>query len=70
MDKIIDRLNYLIEVLPNRQITRVISKIPEEKFEYQCEIGENKSITLSELIQDYLGHMDHHLSQIFGTSNL
>ena len=54
----------------NRQIIRVISKIPEEKLEYQCEIGENKSITLSELIQDYLGHMDHHLSQIFGTSNL
>jgi len=54
----------------NRHIVRVISKIPEEKLLYLCDIGDNKSITLSELIQDYLRHMDHHLIQIFGTSDL
>lgn len=54
----------------NRQIVRVISKIPEEKLLYLCDIGDNKFISLSELIQDYLRHMDHHLIQIFGTSDL
>ncbi|HEY8909010.1 MAG TPA: DinB family protein [Desulfosporosinus sp.] len=54
----------------NRQIVRVISRIPEEKLSYPCDIGDNKFITLSELIQDYLRHMDHHLIQIFGTSDL
>jgi len=54
----------------NKQIARVIAKIPEEKLLYLCDIGDNKSITLSELIQDYLRHMDHHLVQIFGTSDL
>lgn len=54
----------------NKQIVRVISKIPEEKLLYLCDIGDNKSITLSELIQDYLRHMDHHLIQIFGTADL
>lgn len=54
----------------NRQIVRVISKIPEERFLYQCDVGDNKSITLLELIQDYLRHMDHHLKQIFVTSDL
>ena len=54
----------------NRHIVRVISKIPDGKLLYVCDIGDNKSITLSELIQDYLRHMDHHLRQIFGTSDL
>ena len=54
----------------NKQIVRVISNIPEEKLSYTCEIGNNKFFTFSELIQDYLRHMDHHLIQIFGTSNV
>ena len=54
----------------NSQIVRVISRIPSEKLPYLCDIGDNKSITLLELIQDYLRHMDHHLIQIFGTSDL
>lgn len=54
----------------NRHIVRVISEIPEDKLLYLCDIGDNKSITLTELIQDYLRHMDHHLRQIFGTSDL
>jgi len=54
----------------NRHIVRVISEIPEDKLLYLCDIGINKSITFTELIQDYLRHMDHHLRQIFGTSDL
>ena len=54
----------------NRQIARVISRIPEEKLAYQCDFGDHKYLTLLELIQDYLQHLDHHLRQIFGTSEL
>ncbi|WP_068966967.1 DinB family protein [Desulfosporosinus sp. BG] len=54
----------------NKHIVRVISKIPEEKLLYLCDIGDNKSMTLAELIEDYLRHMDHHLIQIVDTSNL
>ena len=54
----------------NRQIVRVISKISEEKLLYLCDIGDNKTITLGELIHDYLRHIDHHLRQILGTSDL
>lgn len=54
----------------NRQIVRVVSNIPEEKLSYTCDIGNNKFFTFSELIQDYLRHLDHHLIQIFGTSEI
>lgn len=54
----------------NQQIIRIISNIPEGKLLYLCDIGENKYITLSELIQDYVRHMDHHLGQIFGASSI
>lgn len=65
----LDEIIKLWTVL-NRHIVRVISKIPEEKLSYVCDIGDNKFITLSELIQDYLRHLEHHLRQIFGTSDL
>lgn len=54
----------------NRQIARIISKIPEEKLSYLCDIGDNKFLTFAELIEDYLRHTDHHLIQIFGTAEL
>ena len=54
----------------NKQIVRVISKIPQEKLSYICDVGDNKFFTFTELIEDYLKHMDHHLIQIFGTSEL
>ena len=54
----------------NRHIVRVISKTPEEKLLYICDIGDNKYFTFYDLIQDYLRHMDHHLRQIFGSSDL
>lgn len=53
----------------NRQIVRIISKIPEEKLLYMCGVGDNKTMTLSQLIEDYLRHMEHHLRQIFGNLN-
>ncbi len=54
----------------NGHIVKVISKIPEGKLAYLCQIDENQSITLSELILDYLRHVEHHLMQIFGTADI
>ncbi|MDO0826061.1 DinB family protein [Desulfosporosinus nitroreducens] len=54
----------------NKLIAKIISKIPDEKLLYLCDIGDNKTVTLAELIEDYLRHMEHHLSQIFVTSSL
>ena len=54
----------------NRHLLRVISRIPEEKLGYVCDMGDNKSLTLLELVQDYLRHLEHHLKQIFGASEL
>lgn len=65
----LDEIITLWTVL-NRHIVRVISKIPEEKLSYVCDMGDHKFMTLSELIHDYLRHMEHHLRQIFGTSDL
>lgn len=65
----LDEIISLWAVL-NRHILRIISRIPEEKLGYVCDIGENKSLTFLELVQDYLRHLEHHLKQIFGTSEL
>ncbi|OAB38246.1 metal-dependent hydrolase [Paenibacillus macquariensis subsp. defensor] len=46
----------------NKKISRVIAKIPNEKLVYLCDIGNNQLKTLELLIQDYLEHMEHHLS--------
>jgi hypothetical protein len=54
----------------NGHIVKVISKIPDFKLAYLCQIDDNQCITLSELILDYLRHMEHHLMQIFGTADI
>lgn len=51
----------------NKQIAEVISKIPEDKLQNSCEIGEEQTVTLEWLIKDYIEHLEHHLKQIFPT---
>jgi len=50
----------------NRHLAHVISRIPEERRNTRCEIGENDPVTLSYVALDYVGHIQHHLRQIFG----
>ncbi|GIN86372.1 hypothetical protein J6TS2_27580 [Heyndrickxia sporothermodurans] len=74
-DQWVERQNYqdtpLEEIIGlwislNKRIVTVISRIPNEKLLYQCEIGNQEMQTLEWLIQDYLEHMDHHLKdQVF-----
>ncbi|MGE8205554.1 DinB family protein [Heyndrickxia sp. NPDC080065] len=50
----------------NKQIVKVIEKVPCEKLAYQCDLGNQQIKNLEWLIQDYLEHMEHHLKgQIF-----
>ncbi|OEH92409.1 metal-dependent hydrolase [Bacillus solimangrovi] len=50
----------------NKQIIRVIEKIPSEKRSYLCDIGNKQIRTFEWLIEDYLEHMEHHLNnQVF-----
>src|SRR5215212_6756460 len=49
----------------NRQIARVISIIPADKLKNSCDTGKNgeELQTLEFLIEDYISHLKHHLSQ-------
>jgi hypothetical protein len=49
----------------NKQIAEVIARIPEDKLQSSCEIGEEQTVTLEWLIKDYIEHLEHHLKQIF-----
>ncbi len=45
-------------------LERVVARIPEERFEALCVIGEVAPVTLQFLIEDYIAHQRHHLAQI------
>jgi hypothetical protein len=49
----------------NRHLSHVIARIPEPHRGVPCEIGESSAVTLSYVALDYVGHVEHHLSQIF-----
>jgi hypothetical protein len=50
----------------NRQLARVVSSIPADKLKLTCDTGKDEIIlhTLEFLMDDYLRHLRHHLSQI------
>src|SRR5258706_10909290 len=48
----------------NLLLAHILSRVPEAKRNTQCLIGDNPSMTLEELAEDYLVHMKHHLDQI------
>ncbi|MEQ6353026.1 DinB family protein [Lysinibacillus sp. M3] len=52
----------------NKKIINVIKNIPNEKLGLQCNIGSNELMTLQWLIQDYLEHMEHHITKQILTS--
>lgn len=55
--------------LLNRQIARVIHRIPEDKLQLVCDTGKAgmNQHSLEFLIDDYLVHLQHHLAQITGS---
>ena len=49
----------------NRHLAHVISHIPEPKGDVRCTIGDGPPVTLRFVALDYVGHVQHHLRQIF-----
>ncbi|NJD22182.1 MAG: DinB family protein [Melioribacter sp.] len=70
--------NFLIDLwkMNNLQIVRLIKLIPNDVLKRSTtnhnydqiawkELSKNESATLEYLIEDYIGHMKHHLNRIF-----
>ena len=49
----------------NRHLAHVIAQIPERLRSVPCQIGGSESVTLGHIARDYVGHLQHHLRQIF-----
>ena len=48
----------------NTLLTQVIARIPEDKLNTPCRVGDGQPVTLQFLIIDYVAHMQHHLDHI------
>jgi DinB superfamily len=48
----------------NRHLLHAVAQIPEESLGHLCKIGDGKQVTLSFLVEDYVDHLEHHLSQL------
>ncbi len=48
----------------NRYLAHVIARLPADKLESRCRIGNGELVTLRFLANDYLRHLLHHLRQI------
>jgi hypothetical protein len=42
----------------------VVERIPAEKLDTPCRVGDNEAVSLKFLITDYIAHQQHHLAQI------
>jgi DinB family protein len=51
----------------NLYLAHVIAHLPAAQQKAQCRIGENETVTLKFLAEDYLAHLQHHLGQIGAT---
>jgi hypothetical protein len=49
----------------NRHLAHVLANIPADKAEVPCSIGTYAQVTLGHIARDYVGHIRHHLRQIF-----
>jgi hypothetical protein len=45
-------------------VMAVVDRIPEERLEASCVVGDDKPVTLRFLIEDYLRHQQWHLKQL------
>jgi hypothetical protein len=53
--------------LQNLLLGQVLQRVPDDRLDASCRVGENAPVTLRFLIEDYLGHLDYHLAQILNT---
>jgi hypothetical protein len=45
-------------------LAAIVARIPEERLETQCTVGDDEPVTLRFLIEDYIQHQKWHLKQI------
>jgi hypothetical protein len=50
----------------NTFLAGLVGRIPQDRLETLCYIGQNKPVTLRFVIEDYILHMQHHLDQLLG----
>ena len=50
--------------LYNRHLAHVIRHVPANQWDTPCTIGTSETVTLGFIVEDYLPHLQHHLSQI------
>ena len=48
----------------NLHLADVIERVEADKEQTQCQIGDNPPTTLRLLAEDYLHHLDHHITQL------
>ncbi len=53
--------------LYNLHLCHILDSLPEEVLTNQCGIGKENTITIKFVIEDYLRHLQHHLTKIFQT---
>ena len=48
----------------NLHLARVIAEVRPETLNHTCTLGDGEPVTLQFLIEDYLAHMQHHLTEL------
>ena len=48
----------------NRHLAHVVAHLPQAQLEAPCRIGSGEPVTLRFLVEDYLRHLLHHLTQL------
>jgi len=59
--------NELVELwrLLNRHVAHIIRNVSEENMQTPCRIGQSATpVEMGAIVEDYLGHMRHHLHQL------
>ena len=51
-------------VITHRMLEQVVARIPDDRLESMCLVGDDAPMTLQFLIEDYVAHQRHHLAQI------
>jgi DinB superfamily len=45
-------------------LAELVDRIPEERLDSRCVVGDDNAVSLQFLIEDYVAHQQHHLGQI------
>jgi hypothetical protein len=48
----------------NHHLVRVLARIPPDKLNVRCTVGEGEPMTLGFIAEDYVRHLKHHVQQL------